>query len=71
MCSFALAVSNLRSWWFKSVAVFKLKDTSSLLAEHLSVAYMDEYPLPAHSLILNWSESNCWSESKTCFKYKV
>ena len=24
MCSFALTVSNLRSWWFKSVAVFKL-----------------------------------------------
>ena len=31
--------------------------TSSFLAAHIPVTYIGEYPLPAHSLILNWSES--------------
>ena len=63
-----LTKPSLRSWWFKSVAVFgqELFNTLHPFWRHISpyVTYIGEYPLPANSLILNWSESNCWSESK-------
>ena len=56
-----LTKPNLRSWWFKSVAVFgqELFNTLHPFWRHISpyVTYIGEYPLPAHSLILNWSES--------------
>ena len=63
-----LTKPSLRSWWFKSVAVFgqELFNTLHPFWRHISpyVTYIGEYPLPANSLILNWSESNCWYESK-------
>ena len=68
-----LTKPNLRSWWYKSVAVFRQKpfDTPHPFWHHIPVSIHRRVPPASQQLDCQLVRIKLLVRIKTCFKYKV